>query len=68
MDYGNIKDFIATLGFPIFVAVYLLTKLERKLELLWEENKRTNVVLTTLAQAMDVPPPLPTPLQDSEGE
>lgn len=50
--YEQAKDFIATLGFPIFVASFLLFRLEKKIELLWEANKQSNVVLAVLLKCL----------------
>lgn len=52
--YESIKDFIAVVGFPIFVAVYLLTRLENKLELIWTEFRQTNLILLVLVKSMDL--------------
>lgn len=50
--YEAAKDFIATLGFPIFVASFLLFRLEKRLEQLYEENKQSNIVLAVLLKSL----------------
>jgi hypothetical protein len=43
---------IQTVGFPIFVAMYLLHRHEKKLEMLYEEQKQTNVVMAVLVKVL----------------
>ena len=43
---------IQTVGFPIFVAVYLLHRHEKKLDKLWQEHRQTNVVLAVLVKVL----------------
>lgn len=50
--YETAKDFIATLGFPIFVSCFLLFRLEKMVERLWKANKQTNVVLAVLLKCL----------------
>lgn len=45
-------EFIQKLGFPVFVAVFLMFKYDRKMERLLEEHKRTNVVLAVLVKVI----------------
>lgn len=59
--YETAKDFIATLGFPIFVSVYLLTRFEKKLEMLLEEHKQANTVLSVLMKVLTTTGPVITP-------
>ena len=80
--YEATKDFIATLGFPIFVASFLLFRLEKRIEQLWDENKQSNIILAVLlrsltdgtavpAEILDelsgaTPVPPPTPLEEGD--
>jgi hypothetical protein len=60
--YGIAKDFIGTLGFPIFVSVFLLIRFEKRLELFWEEQKETNTILTVLMKVLTADGTITTPI------
>lgn len=77
--YETVKDFIATLGFPIFVSCFLLFRLEKGIERLWKANKQTNIALAVLlkclmdgtsvpAEVMDKATGIITPPSPEEGD
>ncbi len=47
-----IGTFIKQHGFPIFVATFLLVKVEVTLVRMWRAQKRTNVVLAVLVKVL----------------
>ncbi|MEM3554479.1 MAG: YvrJ family protein [Candidatus Micrarchaeaceae archaeon] len=53
LDINLIQQLISSLGFPIFVAVYLLWREEKKLEKLEDIIQQNTLVLQKLCEKLD---------------
>lgn len=54
MDYTILKDLVQSIGFPIFVAVYLLVEFKKTIGKLEETIAKNTEVLAKICEKMDI--------------